>query len=175
VIEVGGVFVFVGTSPNAEFLDGEKSIERSSGGWIVTDEKMETSSEGVFAAGDVRDKFLRQIVTAAGDGATAGMAAYEYLSNQHYLKSILFDPEHVTAFLMSSINSEHLAISSQIESTEKIRGKRIVIIDAHRNLRIRDKLDVKELPAAVELSRGVKIREAMVRTFDDIKNFCEKH
>jgi thioredoxin reductase (NADPH) len=175
VIEVEGVFVFVGTTPNVEFLDGEKSIERSGGGWIVTDEKMETSAEGVFAAGDVRDKFLRQIVTAAGDGAIAGMAAYEYLSNQHYLKSILLDRERATAFLMSSINPEHLAISSQIESEEKVLGLRIVIIDAHQNLRIRDKLDIKELPAIVELSRGVKIREAAVRTFDDIKNFCEKH
>jgi thioredoxin reductase (NADPH) len=173
-IEVEGVFVFVGTNPNIEFLEGEKSIERTRGGWITTDNKMETSVEGVFAAGDVRDKFLRQVVTAAGDGATAGMAAYEYLSNQYYLKSTLLDPERVTAFFMSSIDSGHLAISSQVDSMEKSGGEKIVTIDAHRNLRIREKLDIKDLPVVVELSRGIKVREAVVKTFDDIINFRNK-
>ncbi|MDR1482234.1 MAG: thioredoxin-disulfide reductase [Synergistaceae bacterium] len=174
-IEVKGVFVFVGTSPNTEFLNGDKSIERARGGWIVTDNKMETSAEGVFAAGDVRDKFLRQVVTAAGDGATAGMAAYEYIFHQHRLKSTLLAPEHVTAFFMSSIDSEHLAIASQIDSMEKSGEEKIVIVDAHRNLRIRKKLDIKVLPVVVEFSRGTKVREAVVKTFDDIINFREKH
>ncbi|GHV27362.1 thioredoxin reductase [Synergistales bacterium] len=77
-IELEGVFVFVGTAPNVDFLSGS-GIVMNDGGWIKTDEKMETSVKGVFAAGDVRDKFLRQVITAAGDGAVAAMAAYEHI------------------------------------------------------------------------------------------------
>jgi thioredoxin reductase (NADPH) len=173
-IPVEGVFVFVGTHPNAEFLSEDKDIKRTRGGWIVTDEKMETSVEGVFAAGDVRDKFLKQVVTAAGDGATAGMAAYEYLSNQYYLKSTLLDPDHVTAFFMSSIDSEHLALAGQIESWAKEGGRGIVTIDAYRNVRIREKLGITELPVIADLERGTRKRDKVVRTFDDIKNFVKK-
>ncbi|MDR3331631.1 MAG: thioredoxin-disulfide reductase [Synergistaceae bacterium] len=172
-IEVDGVFVFVGLKPNAEFLGDKGPIRRSRGDWIVTNEKMETSVEGVFAAGDVRDKFLRQIVTATGDGATAGMAAYEYLSNQYYLRSALLEPERVRAFFMSSIDPGHLAIAAQIEEIEKAGGRGIMKIDAHRNVRIREKLDIKELPAIVSLERGRKVRERVVSVIDDVRDFCK--
>ena len=50
-------------------------------GWILTNEKMETTIPGVFAVGDVRAKTLRQITTAVGDGGIAGQAAYDYISS----------------------------------------------------------------------------------------------
>lgn len=171
-IPVDGVFVFVGTKPNIDFLQDDNCIRRLSNGWIITDDHMETSVEGVFAAGDVRDKFLRQVVTAASDGATAGMAVYEYISNQVYLRSALFDPERVYAFFMSSIDRQHLAIVNEIDEWVKTEGAyNIVTVDVHHNLRIRDKLGIKELPVVVELTRGNKIREAVVDSIEDIKNF----
>jgi thioredoxin reductase (NADPH) len=169
-IAVEGVFVFVGTKPNLGFLIDD-SIKRSGKGWIVTDEQMETSVEGVFAAGDVREKFLRQVVTAAGDGATAAMSAYEYISNQYYLKSALFEPERVCALLVSSIDATHLSLSRDAEAWAKAEGTRLTIIDGHRNVRIREKLGVSDLPAVVELSRGRKTRESAVSTIGDVKNF----
>jgi thioredoxin reductase (NADPH) len=78
-IELSGVFVFIGTLPNDEYVRG--LVETDSGGWIITDEKMQTSVPGIFAAGDVRNTSLRQVVTAAGDGARAAMAAYAYLQH----------------------------------------------------------------------------------------------
>lgn len=79
-IPVAGVFMFVGTVPNLGFLkDGQ--LERVEGGWIKTGADMRTSVPGVFAAGDVRDTPLRQVVTAAGDGAHAAMAAYHWISS----------------------------------------------------------------------------------------------
>jgi thioredoxin reductase (NADPH) len=153
-----------------DFLDGNE-IDRSGKGWIKTDEMMETSVEGVFAAGDVRDKFLRQVVTAAGDGATAAMAAYDYISNQHYLKSSLFKPDRAIALFISSIESDQLALAQAAEDWAKAGGGRIVTIDGHRNIRIREKLGVKDLPAILELTRGRKTREAKPASLDDIKNF----
>jgi len=78
-IALSGVFIFIGTLPNDEYVGG--LLERDSGGWIITDEKMQTSVPGIFAAGDVRNTSLRQVVTAAGDGARAAMAAYAYLQH----------------------------------------------------------------------------------------------
>lgn len=77
VVAVNGVFIFIGTLPNAVFIgDAVKTTEN---GWIITDENMKTSTPGIFAAGDVRDTALRQVVTAAGDGARAAMSAYAYI------------------------------------------------------------------------------------------------
>ena len=80
VVAVNGVFIFIGTLPNAAFLSGV--CETTEQGWIITDADMRTSTPGVFAAGDVRDTALRQVVTAAGDGARAAMSAYAYLAEQ---------------------------------------------------------------------------------------------
>lgn len=76
-LEVEGVFVAIGMQPNVQYLGD--SIELSEGNWIVTDEFLETSVKGVFAAGDIRDKSLRQIVTSVNDGAMAVSMAQRYL------------------------------------------------------------------------------------------------
>ncbi len=80
-LPVEGVFMFVGTLPNISFLGDQPA--RDDGGWIKTDCKMATSVPGIFAAGDVRDTPLRQVVTAASDGATAAMSAYHHLVAHH--------------------------------------------------------------------------------------------
>jgi thioredoxin reductase (NADPH) len=76
-LAVQGVFVFVGTVPNTQFLNGV--VEMDPQGFIITDKNQETSVPGVFAAGDCCAKLLRQVVTAAGEGATAAFAAQRYL------------------------------------------------------------------------------------------------
>lgn len=82
VIPVAGVFVFVGTLPCTGFLGG--LLDRADGGWIKTDARMHTSLPGIFAAGDVRDTPLRQVVTAAGDGAHAAMSANHWITAGTY-------------------------------------------------------------------------------------------
>ena len=73
----GGVFIYVGLDPVSDFVQ-ELQI-RDQAGWIVTDDHMKTSVAGVFAVGDVRQKDLRQVTTAVGDGAIAGQEAYKYI------------------------------------------------------------------------------------------------
>ncbi|MGQ9655853.1 MAG: thioredoxin-disulfide reductase [Thermodesulfobacteriota bacterium] len=75
--QCSGVFMFVGTVPNTQFLRG--LVEMDERGYIVTDEEMMTSVRGVFACGDARRKLLRQVVTACGEGATAAFAAQRYV------------------------------------------------------------------------------------------------
>ena len=77
-IEVAGVFVFVGTLPITECLGD--LCERLDDGWVKTNEHMATSVPGIFAAGDVRNTPLRQVITAASDGAIAAMSAYHWIS-----------------------------------------------------------------------------------------------
>lgn len=80
-IPVSGVFMFVGNTPNSDLIKDMVEVEK--GNWIKTAENMETSVAGLFAAGDLRSKTLRQVVTAASDGATAAMAAYGYIA-EHF-------------------------------------------------------------------------------------------
>lgn len=75
-----GVFVFVGRNPESGIAD--KLVERDAQGYIMTDEFMRTATPGLFAAGDIRQKPLRQIVTAASDGAIAAASAASYLGRR---------------------------------------------------------------------------------------------
>ncbi|MBE6679608.1 MAG: thioredoxin-disulfide reductase [Ruminococcaceae bacterium] len=78
-VPLDGVFISIGRSPATELFSGQ--IELDEAGYIVAGESTKTSIDGVFAAGDVRTKALRQIVTAAADGAVAAHFAEEYLAN----------------------------------------------------------------------------------------------
>ncbi|MDR1778487.1 MAG: thioredoxin-disulfide reductase [Clostridiales Family XIII bacterium] len=73
-----GLFGFIGYVPRSELLEGQVATED---GYILTDEEMRTSVPGVFAAGDIRKKTLRQVITAAADGATAAISAERYLDD----------------------------------------------------------------------------------------------
>ena len=79
-IKTDAVFVLVGMTPNSDIVKDIVKLDEK--GYILTDDGMHTSVKGIFAAGDVRKKLLRQVITAAGDGATAAFNA------EHYVESI---------------------------------------------------------------------------------------
>lgn len=79
MVNTDGVFIYVGLLPNTDYLNGTDMLDEN--GYIETDHRMATKNPGVFAVGDVRNTNLRQIVTAAGDGALAAMSAYYYLES----------------------------------------------------------------------------------------------
>ncbi|OGC23338.1 thioredoxin-disulfide reductase [candidate division WOR-1 bacterium RIFOXYB2_FULL_42_35] len=76
-LQIDGVFVYIGSKPNSDLVKETVKLDKKN--YIVTDESMQTSVPGIFAAGDIRVKHLRQIVTAAADGAIAAEAAREYI------------------------------------------------------------------------------------------------
>ena len=80
-LAVDGLFIYVGFAPVTNFLP--QGIELDAQGFIVTDTEMRTNIPGIFAAGDIRSKLCRQVITAAGDGATAAQAAFVFLEQLH--------------------------------------------------------------------------------------------
>ena len=76
-LAVDGIFVAIGQSPNVQLVKGTLALD--AGGYIITNEKMETAIPGVLAAGDIRSNSIRQTISAAGDGATAAIYAARYI------------------------------------------------------------------------------------------------
>jgi len=79
-LTVDGVFIFIGFDPNNQLVPA--GIKMNAEGHVVTDEMCATSLPGIFAVGDLREKYARQIVTAAADGATAALAAAHYVEEK---------------------------------------------------------------------------------------------
>lgn len=76
-LEINGVFPYIGMTPNVDLFNGQ--LEQDARGFIVTDNMMQTSLNGVYAIGDVRTTPLRQVITATADGAVAAVYAVKYL------------------------------------------------------------------------------------------------
>ena len=79
-LTVDGVFIFIGFDPNNQLVPA--GIKMNVEGHVITDEMCATSLPGIFAVGDLREKYARQIVTAAADGATAALAAAHYIEEK---------------------------------------------------------------------------------------------
>lgn len=77
-LDISGIFVAIGSKPNTDYLKGVLPLEAN--GYIATNEKMETGVPGIFAAGDIRSNSIRQLITAAGDGATAAVYAEKFIT-----------------------------------------------------------------------------------------------
>lgn len=77
VVDAAGAFIYIGNIPNSKPFQDLGITDKD--GWVITNDKMETSVPGIYAIGDVRQKELRQIITAVGDGGIAGQNAFEYI------------------------------------------------------------------------------------------------
>ena len=88
-LEVAGVFIYAGLTPNSGLLDGIVALNGN--GQIVTDLRMRTAVPGILAAGDVRGESSRQLISAAGDGATAALAAVRYVQTGEWIRMTRMD------------------------------------------------------------------------------------
>ena len=167
-LKVAGVFMFVGQTPDDDCVRGLVKAEK--GGWILVNEHMETSVEGIFAAGDVCSKHLRQVITAASDGAIAAMGASAYINEQLHLRTTLLEPESVTAFFYSSIDEKQVKLLGAVEDAAKAKGVKIPLIDGYRNARMTEKLELSaKMPALVELRKGVVAKVTGVASEADVQ------
>ncbi|MTI94618.1 MAG: thioredoxin-disulfide reductase [Firmicutes bacterium] len=154
-LEANGVFMFVGTLPRTGFLDG--IVELNEQRYIVANEMMETSVDGVYAVGDVRTKFLRQVVTAAADGAVAAVAAEKYIHEEaNFQAEVLNQAKPVAVLFWSPM---HQASLEQVPAVEDFVAKhseelQLVKIDTYRNQRISRRYEISELPTVVLFAGG---------------------
>jgi thioredoxin reductase (NADPH) len=86
---VNAIFPFIGFTPHSDIFDPELAsrVELDPEGHIKTDDRMQTSVPGIYAAGDVRSQFVRQVTKAVGDATTAALAAHQYVEHLKHARS----------------------------------------------------------------------------------------
>ena len=154
-METNGVFFFVGTVPKTDLLKGK--VEMNEQGYIIANDRMETSVPGVYAAGDARVKYLRQVITAASDGAIAAFAAEKYLAEEGGFKEqVLNAPKPVmVAFWAPQIEASIAAVSELEKIVEQLGGSvKLVKMDTYRNERVAKRYGVEEIPSVVLFNNG---------------------
>jgi len=151
-----GVFMFVGTVPRTDYV--KDLVELNPQKYVKTTEKMETNVPGIYAAGDVRDKFLRQVVTAAGDGAIAAVAAEKYIeSEENWQKNVLNEEKPVLVAFWSPINSDSMEMITKLEAGGQ-DVRKLVKVDAYKNSMLTERYEVKELPAILRFESGKLVK-----------------
>ncbi|MCF8044169.1 MAG: FAD-dependent oxidoreductase [Desulfarculaceae bacterium] len=160
VCDCQGVFFFVGMVPCTRWLT-DSGLEMDSRGYIATNEVMETNLEGVYAAGDSRIKYLRQVVTAAGDGATAAVAAERYIDELHTFNTqVLQSEKQVLLLFLDAMDNESLAFSTLLEDVNQRLADRyqILSVDLATRKNLAQRYDVGRVPAVVVLDKGRELR-----------------
>ncbi|MEL7654437.1 MAG: FAD-dependent oxidoreductase [Bacillota bacterium] len=161
-VDVDSCFLFIGYLPNTEIF--REQIELNRPGYVITNEKMETNIPGVFAAGDVRDKFLKQVATAVGDGAIAGYGAEKYIAESEVFKDQIMGGDLPgIVFLWNAVSPECRALLPMIEAVEEMHKDKVKVtkVDVYKSKGLADRLGVDEIPAIVYIKDG-KIESTLV-------------
>lgn len=151
-----GVFFFVGMIPSTGFLKNS-GLEMDQRGFIPVNESLATNLEGVYAAGDNRVKYLRQVASAVGDGATAAVAAERYLEElQHFNAHILQNDKKVVLLFFNALVNESLEFSSLLEGILSEWGNdyKLFKVDMATKKSLAGKYGIEKAPAVVVLDKG---------------------
>lgn len=155
-LETNGVFVFVGTIPRTKIFEG--MVEMDKRGYIMADpQTMATNVDGVFAVGDCRQKYLRQVVTSAGDGATAATVAEKYIHEEEgFMEDVIEVQKPVIVAFWSPASAESMAKMPEIEAAVEAlnEGAKLVKIDTYRNQRIANRYNITAIPTVVIFNQG---------------------
>lgn len=154
-IPVDTCFLFIGYVPNTEIFKGIINMTRA--GYVLTNEKMETNIPGVFAAGDVRDKFLKQVATAVGDGAIAGYAAEKYLAESEVFENQIMDASVPgIVYIWNAVDTASRDLLPVIEDFEKEHGSNIKVtkVDIYKSTGIASRLGISAVPSVAFIQNG---------------------
>lgn len=156
-----GVFFFVGMIPSTGFLK-DSGIETDKRGYIPVNDMMETNIQGVYAVGDNRIKYLRQVVSAAGDGATAAVAAERYIEELNDFKvNVMQSDKKVLLLFFNAQVTESLTFVSLIEdiNSENDNEYKIVKVDMATKKTLAAEYNIEEIPAVVVLDQGKIVKQ----------------
>ncbi|MDF2892708.1 MAG: pyridine nucleotide-disulfide oxidoreductase [Clostridia bacterium] len=167
-INVDSCFLFIGYLPNTEIFKG--MLEMNRGGYLITNEKMETNVDGVFAVGDVRDKFLKQVATAVGDGAIAGYSVEKYLAESEIFQHQIMQSEMPgIVYLWNAVDPKCRELLPLIEKYENdYQGKiKVTKVDIYKSAGLANRLGINQVPCIVTIKDG-KVDRVI------IENICEE-
>jgi thioredoxin reductase (NADPH) len=166
--EVDTCFEFIGYVPNTEIFK-ETDLQMTKQGYIVTNENMETGIPGVFACGDVREKDLKQVATAVGDGAQAGVGAEHYIAESVMFEEQIMQKEKVgLIYIYSAIDAPSRELLPDMqEVTDAFKEKvKLNVIDLYKGKRLCDRLACDVEPMTVFYTKNGEVVE--------ISNDCAK-
>ncbi|WP_032122098.1 FAD-dependent oxidoreductase [Clostridium amazonitimonense] len=173
--KVDGCFLFIGYVPNTEIFKGQ--IDLNHQGFIKTNENMETNIEGVFAVGDVRDKFLKQVATAVGDGAIAGVGAEKYIAESEIFEEEIMQKEKLgLIYLWSPIDEKSRELLKIIEEVEGEMANTLKVnkIDVYKNSSLASRLGTVEAPSVIFTKDGEVVLKEKNITKENIINALSK-
>lgn len=164
---INGIFILIGTVPKTEILKGK--IQMDSKGYIVTDERMQTSMEGVYACGDARIKYLRQVVTAVADGSVAAVAAARFLDEtRSFEKEVLNAKEPVVLVGYYQPENKHsLQVLGELDQWAEASREQVklVRVDASKNMLLSKRYQLNALPL-IQVFRQGQLENTLVEKID---------
>jgi thioredoxin reductase (NADPH) len=146
-IECDTCFEFIGYIPNTEIFEGQ--IDMTDRKYVLANEKMETNLLGVYAVGDVVEKFLKQVATAVGDGAIAGFASEKYIAESEIFEEQILTDDLSIAYIYNAIDAtsrNYLPVIEQVELEKSIKVNRI---DVYKSTGLADRMGITDFPSVV--------------------------
>ncbi|HEY6006548.1 MAG TPA: FAD-dependent oxidoreductase [Anaeromyxobacter sp.] len=175
-VAIDRCFYFIGYVPATELFAGQVALTER--GYVVADARMQTSLDGVFAAGDARDTALRQVATAVGDGAVAGFEAGRYLADLDVFERQLMQREKPgLIYVHSAVDERSRDLLPMIHEIERRYGGRVKLslVDVYKGERLAARLGARSVPSVVFTRDGVVTgrcddlsRSALVAALDEL-------
>jgi thioredoxin reductase (NADPH) len=157
-------FEFIGYEPNTEIFQGKLNMSKRN--YVITNEKMETGIPGVFACGDVREKELKQVATAVGDGAIAGVGAERFIAETEMFENQIMQKEKIgLIYIYSAIDApsrELLPMMQEIE-TEFDGQVKLNVIDQYKGKSLCDRLGCDIEPMTIFYTRNGEVVDTSTR------------
>ena len=158
--EVDTCFEWIGYIPNTEIFKDILNLSKQ--GFVITDDKMATGIPGVFAAGDVREKDLKQVATAVGDGAVAGVEAEKYIEETETFANQIMQKERVgLIYVYSAIDApsrELLPMMQEIERSYNDQVK-LNVLDQYKGKSLCDRLACDVEPMTIFYTKNGEVVE----------------
>ncbi|WP_432407784.1 FAD-dependent oxidoreductase [Wukongibacter sp. M2B1] len=154
-VKVDTCFEFIGYLPNTEIFQDQ--IELTDRGYVLTNEIMETNIDGVFAVGDVREKFLKQVATAVGDGAIAGFAAEKYIAeSEAFHNQIMNGDKPGLVYVYDAVDPKSRELLTMIEKFEAENQDKYKVnkVDVYKSKGIANRLGISTFPSVAIIKDG---------------------
>ncbi len=163
-VKVDNCFEFIGYEPNTEiFVDKVNMSKRK---YVITNEHMETGIPGVFACGDVREKELKQVATAVGDGAIAGVAAEKYIAETEMFANQIMQKEKIgLIYVYNAIDVPSRELLPMMQEIENAFDKQVKlnVIDQYKGKSLCDRLGCDIEPMTIFYTKAGEVVETSTR------------